>query len=259
MLNRLQFFLNYLIYFFTAGTAHSVHSPFVYDLVTRVINARRNKPVYHGFELIRSRMLKSSAELELKPLGAGKRSGSVRLGELVRRTAKSARYAELLERICSYFRPVNAIEIGTSTGISTLYQAAGMPDGILYTLEGNPDSMKVARHNFEECGVINIVPVEGLFDETLPELLDTLPSVDYVFFDGNHTLEATLRYFELCLRKAHPGSVFIFDDIRWSDEMLLAWNRIKSHPSVTVSIDLYSMGMVFFRQGQEKEDFTIRF
>jgi predicted O-methyltransferase YrrM len=259
MLNRIQFALNYLIYFFSADSKHGVHSPFVYDLVTNVINARKNKPLYHEFELIRTKMLKSNAVVEIKPIGAGKKSGKIKLKELVKRSSKSAKYAELLERLCHYFNPQIGIELGTSLGISTMYQAGGMQEGRLYSIEGNPDSARIARHNIENSGLPNVTIIEGLFDEELPRLLDELHHVDYVFFDGNHRLEPTLKYFELCLSKAHTGSIFVFDDIRWSDEMTLAWNKIKNHPAVTVSIDLYNIGIVFFRKEQEKEHFTIRF
>lgn len=258
MFSRLQFALDYLYYFLSSGNRHSVHSPFVYRLVCDVIEARRNKPVYHSFELLRSKMLKSKAEVDVLPIGAGARSGKQKLSDLVKRSAKSARYAELLERLCSWLQPEYAIEIGSSVGISTMYQAAGIP-GKLFALEGNPDSVRIARHNAEKAELGNIEFVEGLFEDTLPTLLAELPRVDYVFFDGNHRLEPTLHYFELCLQKAHTGTVFVFDDIRWSDDMLLAWSKIKSHPAVTVSVDLFVMGMVFFRKEQEKEHFTIRF
>jgi predicted O-methyltransferase YrrM len=261
MLNSIQFAINYLIYFFTAGTRHSVHSPFVYDFVCRVLNVRKTKPMYHEFELVRSRMMKSKSVIELLPLGASpdKQSKKVPLSAVARRSAKSARYAELLERICDYFQPQYAIEIGTSLGISAMYQASALREGFLYTLEGNPDSAKVASFNFEKLGFQNIQLIEGNFDQQLPVLVQQIPRIDYVFFDGNHSLEATLHYFELCLQKAHTGSVFVFDDIRWSDDMFLAWSKIKNHPAVTVTIDVYAMGIVFFRKEQEKEHFTIRF
>ena len=259
MLNRIQFAVNYLFYFFTAGNKHSVHSPFIYDLVTKIINARRIKPEYHTYELIRSNMLKSNADVEILPIGASSFSGKKKLSDLVKKSAKSAKYAELLERLCAYFNPEFAIEIGSSVGMSTMYQAAGIKQGYLFALEGNHDSLKIAEHNIEKAELPNVQFREGLFEQTLPQLLNELPRVDYVFFDGNHQLDATLQYFELCLQKAHSGTVFVFDDIRWSDDMLLAWNKIKNHPLVGVSVDLYAMGIVFFRTEQEREHFTIRF
>ncbi len=261
MLSKVRTAIDFLIYFFTSGNEHSVHSPFIYDFAVNVLNARKNKPLYHEIELVRSKMLKSKSTIQVSPLGAGKDTKATvqALRSVVNRTSKSAKYAELLERICHYYQPQYAIEIGTSVGISTLYQASGLTHGNLFALEGNPDSVKIARHNAEKLEFDHIQFIEGEFDKSLPMLLEQLPGVDYVFFDGNHTMEATLRYFELCLQKAHQGSIFIFDDIRWSDEMFTTWQKIKNHPRVTVTVDLFFMGIVFFRTEQEKEHFTLRF
>jgi predicted O-methyltransferase YrrM len=79
-----------------------------------------------------------------------------------------------------------------------------------------------------------------------------------VFVDGNHQKEATLRYFKLCLPKVHENSLLIFDDIYWSRGMKEAWNEIKAHPEVTVTVDLFWIGLVYFRKGQVKEDFVIK-
>jgi predicted O-methyltransferase YrrM len=261
MLKKIQTAIDFLFYFFTSGNEHSVHSPFIYDFATNVLKARKNKPTYHAIELIRSNMLKSRSKIDILPLGAAKHTQTrvELLKDVVKRTSKSAKYAELLERICHYYQPQYAVEIGSSVGISTLYQASGLTQGYLFSLEGNPGSLKVARHNAEKLEFQHIQFIEGLFDNTLPMLLEQLPRVDYVFFDGNHTMEATLKYFELCLGKAHEGTIFIFDDIRWNDEMYRAWQKIKNHPSVRVTVDLFFIGIVFFRTGQEKEHFTLRF
>lgn len=262
MLKKLQLALDYLIYFLTSDTRYDVHSPFVYDFVTQILTARKNKPVYHAIELIRSNMLKSNAAIKVLPLGAGAGNGKVRnipLKQLVQATSKSAKYGELLERICDYYNPGYALEIGGSVGISTLYQAAGIQNGYLVSLEGNPKSVEIARYNAEKMGMQHIQFGEGLFEDTLPVVIEQIPRLDYVFFDGNHTLEATIRYFELCLHKATERSIFIFDDIRWSNEMNLAWQKIKNHPQVTVTIDLFFLGIVFFHPGQMKEHFTLRF
>ena len=86
--------------------------------------------------------------------------------------------------------------------------------------------------------------------------LDT--EFDMIFIDGNHQKEATLSYFENLLPKAHNDTIFIFDDIYWSKDMTEAWEAIKKHPKVTVSIDTFFWGFVFLRTEQAKEHFTIR-
>jgi predicted O-methyltransferase YrrM len=79
-----------------------------------------------------------------------------------------------------------------------------------------------------------------------------------IFFDGHHNKEATIQYFELLLPKAHNDSVFVFDDIYWSQEMTEAWEYIKNHSSVSVTVDCFYLGLVFFRKEQVKEHFKIR-
>ena len=98
----------------------------------------------------------------------------------------------------------------------------------------------------------------GNFDDTLPGIIDTLDKLDFMFVDGNHQKDATLKYFEWCLPKVHENTLLIFDDIYWSEGMKEAWAQIKAHPQVTVTVDLFWIGLVYFRKGQVKEDFKIR-
>jgi predicted O-methyltransferase YrrM len=79
-----------------------------------------------------------------------------------------------------------------------------------------------------------------------------------IYFDGNHSKEATLQYFNLLLPTITNETVWIFDDIHWSTDMTEAWETIKKHPKVKVTIDTFQWGLVFFRSEQEKEHFTIR-
>jgi predicted O-methyltransferase YrrM len=85
-----------------------------------------------------------------------------------------------------------------------------------------------------------------------------LSTFDLIYFDGNHSKKATLDYFEMLLPTINNQSVWIFDDIHWSKDMEEAWEIIKTHSKVTVTIDTFQWGMVFFRYEQPKEHFVIR-
>ena len=117
----------------------------------------------------------------------------------------------------------------------------------------------MAQINFDKIGFKNIELVNDTFDHFLPQYLAQTLELDVVFFDGNHQEEATLHYFNLCVEKAHAQSVFIFDDIHWSDGMEAAWEKIKNHPKITTTIDLFFVGMVFFNPELSKENFELRF
>jgi len=149
--------------------------------------------------------------------------------------------------------------LGTSLGISSAYLASGNPNGKLLTIEGASSISAVANKNFQSLGLTNIELLTGNFDIILPDILKaSVP--DFVFIDGNHRKEPTLDYFHQLLKKAGESSIFIFDDIHWSREMEAAWHEIKNHSSVMLTVDLFFIGLVFFRpEFKVKQDFIIRF
>jgi len=200
--------------------------------------------------------------IEVTDLGAGSsqlKGIKRKVSDLAKYSAKSAKYGQLLYRLSAHFKPFNILELGTSFGISTLYLSLGNEDATTTTMEGCPEIAALAKKHFSSLNSNRIEVITGDFGKALPAYLQKNNRLDLVFFDGNHRREPTLEYFRLCLEKANDNSLFIFDDIHWSEEMEEAWAEIKNHPSVTVTIDLFFVGLVFFRKGQEKQHFSIRF
>ena len=175
--------------------------------------------------------------------------------------------AKLLYRICNYLNIDDALELGTSLGIASSAIAANKKTN-LRTIEGCPETAKIARQQFQKYCLKNIELKIDKIQNVLSHLTGKLPTsnseqrnsekFDLIYFDGNHQKTATLDYFEKLLPTTHNDSVFIFDDIHWSKEMEEAWEEIKKHPSVSATIDTFQWGLVFFRKEQVKQDFTIR-
>ena len=116
------------------------------------------------------------------------------------------------------------------------------------------------KETLEILEIRNIEIIEGNFDNTLSSVVHGLSSVDFAFIDGNHRKEPTERYFKELLAKTNNNSILVFDDIHWSSEMEAAWETIKKDAAVTCSIDLFFIGIVFFRKEfKEKQHFVIRF
>ena len=171
-----------------------------------------------------------------------------------------SKYGQFLFRLAYHFKPNTILELGTSLGITTSYLAFANQNSKVITIEGCTNISSEAKNCFQSLGLNNIETVVGNFDSVLSSRLKTQDSrFDFVFFDGNHKKKPTLNYFNQCLSHATNDSVFIFDDIHWSDEMEEAWEEIKSHPKVIVTIDLFFLGLVFFRKEQAKENFVLRF
>ncbi|MCC5943491.1 MAG: class I SAM-dependent methyltransferase [Bernardetiaceae bacterium] len=256
-----------IAFFLRAKNAHGLHSPFVYQLYDEVI-ALHHRYHYYDFDLIetaRHVLLDSSEEIEVQDFGAGshKHSGGQRkISDLARHSAISFKVGALLFRMILHFKPRFMIELGTSLGIGTLYQAMPLKGKTakLYSFEGCAQTIHYAQKNLDYFDCKQAQIITGNIDETLPQFLaHHKPTLDWVFFDANHRYEPTMRYFENCLKYAHEGSVFIFDDIRWSSQMRKAWNEIKADERVMISIDLFRLGLVFFRKGQPKQHFDLRF
>ena len=178
---------------------------------------------------------------------------------MARTSAKPAKYGQLLFRLVNRFQPAVIFDLGTSLGITTSYLAGARQQAQVYTFEGCPNIVLEAQNNFNQLGLVNISLVQGNLDDTLLAQLQAVNELDFVFFDGNHRYEPTMRYFNACLARHHGNSVFVVDDIYLSQEMKRAWREIKKHPQVRQTVDLYFIGLVFFRSTQPKEDFTLYF
>jgi predicted O-methyltransferase YrrM len=259
---KLHLIINYLIYRKKSVSQHGVHSPFVFDLVLQTIYNRADFYAYKTIENLRTQLSFSDQKVSCIDLGAGslvdnKRLRSVK--ELVTASAKSPKFAQLLFRLVDHFQPAVVLELGTSLGISTAYMASANSKIKVISIEGCPEIAAIAKQNFKKLELKNIEQSIGNFDTVLPDILKNIQQLDFVFFDGNHRKEATLNYFKQCLAKAHEESVFVVDDIYWSAEMKQAWEEIKNNENVTVTIDLFFMGIVFFRKEQVKQHFVIKF
>lgn len=265
MFSPWQLAKKYLQYYTRAsnGKGHGVHSPFVFEFITKVLNDKRRFDAYGQVETLRQQLLNSKTVLEVEDFGAGSAinpTNSRSIADIARHAAKSKKYAQLLFRMVQHFQPANILELGTSLGISTAYMAMANPTAAVITGEGSKAIATQALQNFQHLGLQQVQLVQGNFDDTLPQLLSKLPAVDLAFIDGNHRLEPTLRYFEQLLSKTKDHSIIILDDIHWSEGMEQAWQQVKDHPAVTLSIDLFFIGLVFFRKDfKVKQHFSVRF
>jgi len=254
--------LRYLRYYLNAVNLHGLQAPFAYGLYKAVLNRDRKEKMYSRIEGLRNRLLRDDRTISIRDFGAGFSGRTFHersIGYITRNSSKPPRYARMLHRLVSHLQPGLMLELGTSVGISALYQATGNAAGKLITAEGCPETAKLARHNFSEFPNLDIQLVEGPFDTVLPEILKNNPRIDYLYLDGHHRLEPTLRYIELCKPCLSDNAVVVVDDINWSEEMRTAWEQLKTDPFFTLSIDVFMMGLLFVSKDLSKEDFICRY
>jgi predicted O-methyltransferase YrrM len=255
----------FLHYYLTAsnGKGHGVHSPFVFDFITQVLNNKNHYYAYDTVEALRGRLKLNKTKINVEDLGAGSVTNANNLrsiASIAANAAKPPKYGRLLFRMVNYYRPTTVLELGTSLGITTSYLSLANPQAGIITLEGSKEIGEKAMENFRLIKLANIKLVHGNFDKTLGKVIAALSEIDMAFVDGNHRREPTLRYFNQLLPAMTAESIMIFDDIHWSAEMEEAWKEITGDPRVMLSVDLFFVGIIFFHPGfKVKQHFTIRF
>ncbi len=241
---------------------HSLHAPYIYELYLNVIKPEFSDSRYIKIEQLRSQLLKDQSKLEITDLGAGSKYSKNKtrtVADIAKHSLSTSKISRLLYRLIKYTESKTIIELGTSLGINSLYLYAAGDQVNLSTFEGCPNTAAFAEKIFKKTGADNINLNVGAIDGTLPDHLGLTGKIDLVYFDANHRYDATMRYFDLLIKKIHDDSVFVFADIYWSSEMRKAWKEIKNSQLVTLSIDLYQVGIVFFKPDILKQDYVLEF
>lgn len=265
MYSPIKLSAKYFQYWLFAANAkgHGVHSPFVFELIERVLNDDRDFYYFPLIEAARESYLQDHTVLNITDFGAGSRlnaSNTRSISSIAKSKLKSKKYSQLLFRMVNYFGSSTILELGTSLGISTSYLAAANSNASIITVEESTEIAAIAKKHFQYLGLKNIVQVTGNLDETLPVVLSQNPHLDFVLIDGNYRMEPKLRYFEWLKPQLHEYSVLVFDDIHRSKEMEMAWKLIQADEMVTLTIDLFFIGLVFFRkENKEKQHFSVRY
>ena len=251
--------ITYLRFLWRSTNQHGIHSPFVFDLVTKCFYSKTKYADYKKLNTYRASLLENNTIIHIHDLGAGSKamkSTKRMVSSIAKNSGTTHKRAQLLCRLSNYFQVHNVLELGTSLGIGTYALSLGSPKAKITSIEGCSNITAFTKARLIKEGLEKINLLEGDFDQHLPVLLSN--KFDIIFFDGNHQKEATINYFKTLLPTTHNNTLFIFDDIYWSRGMTAAWDAIKQHPKITVSIDTYFWGLVFFRKEQQKQHFTIR-
>lgn len=252
----------YIIHFLFAKRTNGfgIHSPFVYDITKKVFGNKTMHKDYSFIENTRKKMKRSKKTVNIKDYGQGSRKfkESVRtVKKIIKYSSVRKRQGMILYQMVKYFKPDYIIELGTSLGISTLYLSKGSKNTKTYTVEGDSGLCNISSGNFKDNHCKNIELINDTFDHALPEILKKCNTKTIVFIDGNHSYEATLKYFHMCMEQLKKDSIIIIDDINWSKGMRRSWKEIENDKKIFLVIDLFFMGVIFLDERMKKQVFRI--
>lgn len=250
---------SYIKFIRLSKNKHGVHSPFVYNLITLCFNDKKKYPEYSILKSYRKALRMDTSLIKMTDFGEGSRifkGNSRKVSEIAKVAGLTKKRQKLLFRLASYLECENILEFGTSLGQGSVALALSSEYALVDTVEGCPVTLRKAEEYFEKFNLENITTYKKTFLEFLSEGISE--KYDLIFVDGDHNGERTLSYFNSLIEHVHNDSVMIFDDIYWSESMTETWQKIIDHEKVTVSIDTFQWGIVFFRVEQRKQHFVIR-
>jgi predicted O-methyltransferase YrrM len=252
----------YLKYYFKAKNLHGVHSPFVYTFNEQVLNDKRDFYAFTQIEQLRKDYLKDTTVIDMEDLGAGShKSGKTQksISQIAKSAARTSYYGQLLFRIQQYYQYEQVLELGTSLGIGLSYLSKAYSAAKIVSIEGSKNISGIAQQHLAKLEIQNVDYRVGNFNDVLPTLISSGYKPNMVVIDGNHRYEATKKYFEMLWPILPDNALLVFDDIYWSEGMTRAWEEIKSHKDVFVTVDVFQFGLVFKRpEFTEQQQFMLR-
>ena len=240
----------------SAVDAHSLHSPFAFKFYQEVIKDRP-APLLNPLNELIATARTNSEIIQLTDMGAGSNRSQHRKLSSIAKTSHNRKVGRVLHRLVQFLKPKTILELGTNLGFSSASMALAEPSCQVVTIEGCAQLVNKAHEHWQTLQLTNLKVVNGNIDYCLEETLKVHPSWDLIYVDANHRYEATLKYFESCLKETHENSVMVIDDIHWSSEMSKAWRQLCNHKQVSVSMDLFQLGILFFDKKLPKKHYIL--
>lgn len=258
-------FIQFLNFLFKAKSRYRIHSPFVYQFIEEVHCTSFFPEELQKIEQLRKQLARDrNTFLHLIDFGAGyqddrKRHRTVTMAEVIRSSARKPRSGRFLYHLTRFLAPKRVLELGTNLGFSSLYLAFALPsDATIITIEGDPILSSLAQKHISHFHMQEkIKVVHSSFVQFFSHLQEDEPPYDLVFIDGHHDGNALLHYVSRLKPFLRPSAGILLDDIRWSPSMLQAFQELCSDPDFTLTLDMFSMGLLFFRKSMAKQHFLL--
>jgi predicted O-methyltransferase YrrM len=247
---------SFFYFYFRAISKYNVQSPFLYDFVTNVLDTNKKYYAFDKIENERHRLKHTSATIAFKDFGSGSsvlKGHNLKIAAIAKTALSDPGKCRILFQLVNHYNCAHILELGTSLGISSAYLASANHKASIITMEGDENIARTAAEVHNILGIKNTVIVTGSFKNNISNVLSNIPQIDLAFIDGHHEKSATLYYFEQIIKKCNPQSILVFDDIYWSEGMTQAWQEIIKHDLVTLSIDLFDIGIVFLKKDLSKQ------
>lgn len=245
-----------LHYYINAKKRHGVHSPYIFSLTDTGFNTKLNEDELKKLENYQKFLQNNNETITIEDFGAGsKKHGNERtIRQIFNISSTKTKYGKLLFQLTRHFQPKHILELGTNLAWGTYHLHLGAPKAKISSIEGAKSIFDFNKNHFPTNE--NIQFVHAVFNDHIEGLKEE--KFDLVFIDGDHRGTSLLQYFCALEKHTHNETIWVFDDIRWSNDMWETWQKLIHNKQFHVSIDLLRMGILVQRKQQQKEHFIIR-
>jgi predicted O-methyltransferase YrrM len=243
-------FKELFLFFISATTIYKIHPPFAFRLVQRILENDSN---YYSFDIIesyRNKLLKSKENIQKIEHGEGFTQKGPKpersIADLAKIDSSTSLKGQILFKLVNELEPKSILEFGTCIGIGTSYLSFANQKSALNSVEACPNTLAIAEQTLQHCNLKNYTLHNKTFDQFIDELKDSKTIFDFIYIDGHHNEQATIKYFNKLKPYMNPSNcTIVFDDIYWSAGMKEAWQKIKKDDTFKLSIDLFHIGIIF--------------
>lgn len=251
--------LKYFKFLYRSKSLYKIHSPFIYEFISFI---KSNKKLdFNSLSNISNSLKTDNRIINIIDNGAGSKyskKNTQKIKDIYFRASKSKKQLAFISNLNKFLKADNFIELGTSLGLTSAFVKINNPKTNIITIEGDKQIFDISEENFKKLN-LQVNSINDIFDNVLENIIVENQNLKNLFFlDGNHTKKATLKYFNLIKKHSNKNTVIIFDDIRWSKEMMQAWDEISADDYVYVSLDFFSIGLTFFNKDITKQHHLIR-
>jgi len=233
-------------FYLKADTINKVHSPYLYALITAMLEFDKSYYDDGALEALRAEYHSNNQTITFEDYGAGpSKQKTAKLSKLAKTSVSNKWKCRLLRNLVLFHRAESIVEFGTNLGISTAYLRMADKRARLITVEAADELMRYAKKNFKRLGYEAEFKTMT-FDDYLGNLSLDHFHCDFFYLDGDHSYENTLRYFQFFWENGAEEMMLVLDDINWSAGMRAAWEEIKEKYKC-YSVDIYKMGIVVKR------------
>lgn len=227
-----------------------IHSPYLFNIARAILPCHYPYYAFEQVEQVREEILGSKTFACEK---TERRSASLKAA-----LGHSRKEQQLLMRLAVMLHAREIVELDAGFGIGSAYLALSDSRAHLTAFEESDVLAKLARKGWQALSIRNVDCVVGETEKALSGWAPSVP-LDMAVFSAEHYSTTTLRRFETLLPYANNKSLFVLTDIHYSRTMQRAWKTICQHERVTATMDLGSVGLVFFDPNMEKRTYRIRF